>query len=85
MKTEKETKRAELIEIDEREYQEKLTEIYGTINICGMTFDAGYALKELDPTAFRCGMADEPEQWKCTECDTIHDSEEEAEECCKED
>ena len=75
---------AELIELTEEEFEEILNETYGTVEICGQTRDAGTVLKEIDPTAFNCGMADEPEQWKCTECNSIYDSEEEAEECCKE-
>lgn len=74
---------AKLKEIEESEYADRLTDIYGTVSICGMTFDAGYALQELDPVAFRCYMADEPEVWICDECDTEYETEEEAEECCK--
>lgn len=40
----------------ERDFEELLGEIYGTVEICGYTFDAGRALKELDPIAFREGM-----------------------------
>ncbi len=75
------------VEIDESEYEEYLNEVYGTVEICGMTFKAGNVLRELDETAFNVGYADytsEHESWKCGECDTIYDSEEEADECCKE-
>ena len=40
----------------ERDFEEMLGEVYGTVEICGYTFDAGRALKELDPIAFREGM-----------------------------
>lgn len=40
----------------ERDYEELLGELYDTVEICGYTFDAGRALKELDPIAFREGM-----------------------------
>lgn len=40
----------------ERQYEELLGEIYDTVEICGHTFDAGRALKELDPIAFREDM-----------------------------
>lgn len=69
---------------DEQEYEDMLNDTYGTVDICGMTFDQGTVLKELDPTAFRCGLADEEIQYGCGECDTVYDEEDEAEECCKE-
>lgn len=71
------------IELTDDEYEQMLTDIYGTISICGLEYEAGYALRELDPTAFSCRMADEPEKWKCSECDAEFDNEEEAEECCQ--
>ena len=73
------------VEKSESEYEEMLNDIYGTVEICGMTFDSGRALKELDPIAFRCGMSDLPLQYQCTECDKIYneDDEPEAEACCK--
>ena len=43
---------------DDKMYEEYLTEIYGTVSVCGMEYDAGRALRELDPTAFRCGMSE---------------------------
>lgn len=75
--------RAIEIELTEEEFRDKLDEIYGTVEICGMTFDSGRALQELDPIAFRCALSDEPIRWKCGECDLEYDEEEEAEECCK--
>uniref|UniRef100_A0A6M3L9T8 Uncharacterized protein n=2 Tax=viral metagenome TaxID=1070528 RepID=A0A6M3L9T8_9ZZZZ len=39
-------------------YKEMLDECYGTVQICGMEYDASYVLKEIDPTAYRCGMSD---------------------------
>jgi len=45
--------------IDEEEaYEEQLSECYGTVAICGLEYDSGHALKNLDPVAFRCGVAD---------------------------
>lgn len=35
-----------------------LTDGYGTVSVCGYDYDAGSALRELDPTAFRCGFLD---------------------------
>jgi hypothetical protein len=70
-------------ELTEDQYEEMLTEIYGVVDVCGYKFDAGRVLRELDPTAFRCGMADEPEVFVCGECDAEYDNETDAEECCK--
>ena len=35
-----------------------LNELYGTVEVAGSVFDAGYVLAELDPTAFRCTVVD---------------------------
>ena len=73
-------------EKDENAYEEMLTDAYGTVDICGMTFNAGYALRQLDPTAFRCGLADEPIIYVCGECsEEYEDDEEQANECCNDD
>lgn len=40
------------------EYDSYLDELYGDIDVCGYTYSASYALKELDPTAYRCGKVD---------------------------
>lgn len=71
-------------ELTEEEYEEKLDDIYGTVEVCGMTFGSGRALKELDPIAFRTGMNDEPEVWVCSKCESEYETEEEARECCEE-
>ena len=52
-------------EKDEKEFEDQLNEIYGEVEICGMKFDSGYVLKELDPTAFRCALSDEPIVYIC--------------------
>ncbi len=73
-------------EMSDDEYRDMLTELYGTVSICGMTFDAGYALEQLDEVAFRCGKSDyeseQPSSWECGECGESFDDEEDAEECC---
>lgn len=76
---------AKLKEIDENEFEEQITEIYGTFKMGSLEFDAGRIMRELDPTAFRVAIADEPETWVCDECDDEHETKSEAEECCKED
>jgi len=76
-------------EISESEYEDVLNELYDPVTICGMEYEQGTALKELDPVAFRCGKSDyesvldsDNPVWVCAECDTEFGSEEEAEECC---
>lgn len=61
---------------------DRLNDIYGDIDVCGMTYGAGDILAEVDPTALRCMVA-EATQWQCSECDEVHDAEGDAEECCK--
>ena len=39
-------------------YDDMLNECYGEIDICGLKYNAAYALKRLDPTAYGCGMND---------------------------
>jgi len=46
-----------------------LDEVYGEVSICGMFYQSSRALKELDPTAYRCGMSDwadgeEKDRWE---------------------
>jgi hypothetical protein len=73
------------IEKSEDEFEEYLTEIYGTVKICGMTFDSGRALREMDHVAFRCAMSDEPLRYACGECNKVYeeDEQDDAEKCCK--
>lgn len=73
------------IEMTEEQYRDLLDEIYGDVEVCGMTFSSGRALQELDPVAFRCGLSDyssENQRWKCGECDEEFDNEDDAEACC---
>ena len=42
----------------EEAYEESLNELYGTVSICGITYDAGRAFKMIDPIAFHCGFND---------------------------
>ena len=77
------TKRAELKEWDDDAVENYLDETFEEVDICGMKYSAGRALKELDPTAFRCARADMPEKWVCTVCDSVYETEDEAEACCE--
>ena len=74
---------AEQKEITEEEYEDYVTEVYGDIDVCGYSYPAGQVLREIDPTAFRCGIADMPEVWICGECGEEYETEDEANECCQ--
>lgn len=44
--------------ITEGQYDEWLDEVCGPVNIGSLTYEASMVLKEVDPTAYRCGMND---------------------------
>lgn len=75
---------AKLVEPDEKEHENWLTGAYGTVNVCGMEYDAGHALRELDPIAFRCSMLEMIDQWQCSQCGHKFEDQDEADECCEE-
>ncbi len=56
-------------DIDESGYDDELDEIYGEVEICGYTYSSSYALKEVDPTAYRCGLAD----WRSEKLDELQE------------
>ena len=77
-------------ELTEDEFEEALDDIYGDVEIAGHKYSTGQTLREIDPIAFRCGLADygdslETEEWVCGECESVYDNEDDAEECCQED
>lgn len=39
-------------------YDDMLDEIYGEVDVCGVSYSASRTLKEVDPTAYRCGYVD---------------------------
>ena len=41
------------------DYEELLDELYGTITIGTLEYNAGYILRKVDPIAFDCGRDDE--------------------------
>lgn len=73
-------------EMTEEAYRDMLDELYGAVEICGMSFSSGRALEELDPVAFRCGKSDyesgEPSKWECAECGDVYEEKDDAAECC---
>lgn len=42
----------------DNEYEDFLNEVYGDVKVAGMTYSTGFALRYLDPIAFRCGKSD---------------------------
>lgn len=46
-------------------FEDMLDEVYGTVSICGVDYDAGRAFAEIDPIAFRVAASD-----SITEIDT---------------
>lgn len=44
--------------VSENDFLDFLNVAYGEVDVCGMKYDAGYALKELDPIAFQCSYND---------------------------
>ena len=46
------------IDITESEYEDFLNEAYDAVEICGMSYDSGRALRLLDPVTFRCSLGD---------------------------
>lgn len=42
----------------ERRYRDLLNDSYGVVEICGYSYESGDVLQEVDPTAFRCDLAD---------------------------
>jgi len=66
----------------EDEYEELITEIYGTVTIGNLTFDSGKILRELDETSFNCGISDDM-KWECPVCGDVHDDYDDARDCCQ--
>lgn len=67
-------------------YEDVLREMYGDVSICGCTYDAAYALKEIDPTAFHCGFVDFQEYetaYGCPICGDLYSDYDDAKLCCQ--
>lgn len=70
------------IDVDSR-YDDMLDDIYPDCTVAGMSFATSRALKELDPTAYRCGLGDyiseenfveiNGEYYDGDECETVKD------------
>lgn len=71
----------------EDDYRNMLDDIYGDVNICGINYNAGYALEQIDPIAFNVGFSDYQEEetiYLCPICNSEYEDEEEAKYCCQE-
>ena len=84
-KTEIKAKQAEIdgFELDVDDYEESYKEALdeeGPVTIAGMKFDPSYALRELDPTAYRCGLVDYVDSIEIDETDAYKALETELEE-----
>lgn len=53
--------------MDEKDYEDYLNEVYGDVDICGLFYPAGSALRDVDPAAFDIGYAD----WEAEERDRL--------------
>lgn len=64
----------------EEAYEELLDEVCEQVKIGSLVYSPGRTLKEIDPIAFRCGMADESDRFykQFQEENNIEDFEEEA-------
>ena len=64
----------------EEAYEELIDEISEEVKIGSLTYSAGRVLREVDPIAFRCGMADESDRFyeQFQEENSIEDFEEQA-------
>ena len=43
---------------DESDYVDMLDDVYGEVEICGLSYSASHALKMVDPVAFHVGFSD---------------------------
>ena len=46
------------VSLSDSEYVDYLNEIYGSVEVCGHTFEQGDLLKDADPVAFDSGKSD---------------------------
>lgn len=68
------------VEISEEQFDEFLDDCYGDVEVCGFTYNASYALKELDPTAYRCAKSDYESNYDLDDCEEYQEMADELEE-----
>lgn len=86
MKTLLQPKEIEVEKYTEDQHEDQLRDIYGKVEICGMSFDAANTLRELDPIAFQCSFNDSQEyetKYICPICESEYEEEEDALYCCQ--
>ena len=80
------------VEVDTEDYTEEYDEMLdeeGEVSIAGYSFNPSSALKELDPTAYRCGLLDYVdslnliEGYECPLCGEVYTDYEDALYCCQ--
>lgn len=71
------------IEVTDGEVEEFLNDLWGDVDICGKKYRSGTTLKIVNRIAFKQILATFPRKYQCSECETIYDNEDEAEDCCK--
>ena len=57
----------------DEEYNEYLDNIFDEVEVCGMTYNVSYALKELDPIAYRCGKSEYEADFDLENCEEYRD------------
>lgn len=65
------------VSLYDNEYVEILDDIYGDVEVCGMTYSAGSLLEGVDPVAFRVGKGEEESRLQ-TELEEALDSEDDS-------
>lgn len=46
------------VSISDSDFEDILNELYGDVDVCGLSFGSGSILVDADPTAFRCMKGD---------------------------
>ncbi len=66
------------IEADEQKVLDMLDECYDDVKIGNLTFTPSQIIKDCDPVALRCMVADEPIRYVCDDCREEFDEYDEA-------
>jgi molecular chaperone GrpE (heat shock protein) len=79
------SKQAEIdnFEIDQDEFEEQYCEMLdceGPVKVAGLTFEASAIIREMDPTAYRCGLVDYVDSINKSEVKEYQELEEQLEE-----
>ena len=64
----------------EEQFNEFLDEVHSEVEVMGMTYSASYALKELDPIAYRCAKLDYESNFDVSDCEEYQDLQSELDE-----